>query len=173
MKKILLSLIAVAMALPLAAQDAASNPISAAAANAYKGVATNVLKAIEKMPADKFGFKATPEVMAFSEFAGHLADANYMYCTTVSGAERPKQSFRKETDKAALVAAFKGAMEACMATYAGMTDAKLATKAKMGPREVPVTQLLIGNTAHTNEHYGNMVTYLRMNNLVPPSSEGR
>jgi hypothetical protein len=30
--------------------------------------------------------------------------------------------------------------------------------------------VLMGNTNHNNEHYGNLVTYLRINGLVPPSS---
>jgi hypothetical protein len=32
---------------------------------------------------------------------------------------------------------------------------------------------LIYNTSHINEHYGNLVTYLRLNGMVPPSSAGR
>lgn len=173
MKKFVLSLIVAALALPLAAQDAAKNPISAGALATYKTVATNVLKSIEKMPADKFSFKAVDTVMPFSEFAGHLAEANYSYCSAVSTTAPPKMTVRKETSKEALVAAFKGAMDYCVAAYSSMTDEKLASTVKRGTREMPLSNLVFGNIGHTFEHYGNMVTYLRMNGLVPPSSEPR
>ena len=32
---------------------------------------------------------------------------------------------------------------------------------------------LVTNAAHDDEHYGNIVTYLRMNGMVPPSSRGQ
>lgn len=171
MKKFVLSLTVVALALPLAAQDAAKNPISTSALNTYQGIATNVLKSIEKMPADKFSFKPVEVVMPFSEFAGHLAEANYGYCSIVSTVAPPKVEFRKEKSKEALVAAFKGAMEYCVAAYSSLTDEKLASTIKRGTREVPVSSVVIGNIGHTFEHYGNMVTYLRINGQVPPSSE--
>jgi hypothetical protein len=28
------------------------------------------------------------------------------------------------------------------------------------------------NTSHNSEHYGNLVTYMRLNKMVPPSSQG-
>ena len=30
--------------------------------------------------------------------------------------------------------------------------------------------VLIGEIGHVNEHYGNLVTYFRINGIVPPSS---
>jgi hypothetical protein len=33
--------------------------------------------------------------------------------------------------------------------------------------------MLMYNTSHINEHYGNLVTYMRLNNMVPPSTAGR
>ena len=30
---------------------------------------------------------------------------------------------------------------------------------------------LVMNTSHDDEHYGNLVTYLRINGMVPPSSK--
>jgi uncharacterized damage-inducible protein DinB len=38
-------------------------------------------------------------------------------------------------------------------------------------RQIARAQMLIANFAHNNEHYGNLVTYLRAKGLVPPSSE--
>lgn len=170
MKKIMLSLMAAGLA--AFAQDAKENPVTAVAANQYKQVAGNITKSIDKMPADKFGFKSVDGTMPFSEFVGHLVDANNNFCSVVSGGQRPA-SVRKETSKETLAAAWASAVELCTKTWAATTDKSMGTMVKMGQREVPAAQLLLLNNSHTWEHYGNLVTLLRMNGLVPPSSEGR
>jgi uncharacterized damage-inducible protein DinB len=170
MKKILLSTLALSVS--LFAQDMKENPLAAVYANTYKTISTNITKSIDKMPADKFGFKSVDGTMAFSEFVGHLADANAMYCSAVTGAPKVP-SVRKETSKEVLAKAWAAAVAECTKAYTTATDKSLATMIKMGQREVPAAQPLLGNLVHTNEHYGNLVTLLRMNGLVPPSSEPR
>ncbi|MBZ2184105.1 MAG: DinB family protein [Bryobacter sp.] len=170
MKKVMLSVMALSVA--AFAQDAKENPVTAVAANMYKTVANNITKSIDKMPAEKFGFKSVEGTMPFSEFVGHLVDANNNYCSAVSGGTRPA-SVRKETSKEALAKAWAAAVELCTKTWAGTTDKSMTAIVKMGQREVPAAQLLLQNNGHSWEHYGNLVTLLRMNGLVPPSSEGR
>jgi uncharacterized damage-inducible protein DinB len=167
-------LLLTAFTLPLLAQgpDPKENPVAASAAGLYMTVANNVSKSIEKMPADKFSFKAVDTVMPFSEFIGHLIDSNHFYCGSVTGASRPA-SMRKETDKAKLAAGWQAAMAECTKAWGMTTDASLAKTVKVGNNERPAAFPLFLNTSHTWEHYGNLVTYLRMNSLVPPSSEGR
>lgn len=167
MKKILI--VAVALSAAALAQD---NPLTTVASNMYKQVSGNITKSIEKMPADKFGFKSVDGTMAVSEFIGHLADANMMYCTAVTGGTRPA-SVRKETSKEVLAKAWAASVAECTKAWGMTTDAGMTKMVKMGQREVPAAQVLLGNTNHTWEHYGNLVTLLRMNGLVPPSSEGR
>lgn len=167
MRKTLLVIVALS-----AVAVAQENPLTTVAANLYKQVSGNVTKSIEKMPADKFGFQSVEGTMTFSEFIGHLADANMMYCTAVTGGARPA-SVRKETSKEVLAKAWAAAVEECNRAWGMTTDARLTQMVKMGQREVPAAQVLLGNTNHTWEHYGNLVTLLRMNGLVPPSSEGR
>jgi uncharacterized damage-inducible protein DinB len=161
---------AFALALSLTAQDMKENPVAAVGSNQYKQVAGNIAKSIDKMPADKFGFKSVDGTMPFSEFIGHLVDANNMFCMSVSGGTRPA-SVRKETDKAKLAAAWKAASEECMKVWAMTTDKSMGEMKKMGQREVPAAQLLLLNNSHSWEHYGNLVTLLRMNGMTPPSSE--
>ena len=52
-----------------------------------------------------------------------------------------------------------------------MTDASGAQAVKMFGTDAPRLGVLIVNTTHTTEHYGNLVTYMRMKNIVPPTSE--
>lgn len=170
MKKIVLSVVALGMA--AFAQDMKENPIAAVAANQYKQVSTNITKSIEKMPADKFSFKSTDGTMPFSEFVGHLTDANQNFCSAITGSTKPA-SIRKETSKEALSKAWGAAVAECTKAWGMTTDKSLGSMVKMGQREVPAAQLLLLNNSHSWEHYGNLVTLLRMNGLVPPSSEGR
>ena len=170
MKKLSITVFAVALA--AFAQDMKENPIAAVAANQYKAVAANITKSIDKIPADKLGFKSIEGTMAISEFIGHVTDANQNFCSAITGSTKPA-SVRKETSKEKLSAAWKGAMEECTKAWAMTTDKSLGAMVKMGSREVPAAQPLFLNNVHTWEHYGNLVTLLRMNGMVPPSSEGR
>jgi uncharacterized damage-inducible protein DinB len=135
-------------------------------------VAGNITKSIEKMPADKFAYKPVDTVMPFSEFIGHLTDANYNFCTPITGGTKPA-SVRKETSKDALAAAWKAAMDECVKAWGMTTDKSMAGMVKMGNNERAAAFPLLLNTSHTWEHYGNLVTYLRMNGMVPPSSDRR
>lgn len=170
MKKLVLT--ALALSVAAFSQDMKENPIAAVSANFYKTVAGNITKSIDKMPADKFGFKSTDGTMPFSEFIGHLTDANLNFCTAVTGGAKPA-SVRKETSKEVLAKAWAAAVAECTKAWGMTTDKSLATNIKVGQREVPAAQPMLLNTVHSWEHYGNLVTLLRMNGIVPPSSEGR
>jgi hypothetical protein len=80
---------------------------------------------------------------------------------------------KTKTSKADLVAALKDAVAYCNKAFASMTDAQGSQMVKMMNYNVARLTVLSVNTAHTDEHYGNMVTYLRLKGLVPPSSESQ
>jgi uncharacterized damage-inducible protein DinB len=102
-----------------------------------------------------------------------VADANYMFCSTAKGEKNPVEgkSFEKTTEKAALVQALKDAFAYCDAVYT-WPDAKFTDTSELFGMKMTRLGWLILNVAHDNEHYGNIVTYLRSNGLVPPSSQG-
>jgi uncharacterized damage-inducible protein DinB len=151
----------------------AQNPISAGQKFLYNMVKTNIVRAAEKMPEENYGFKPTPEIRSFGQLLGHVADAQYMFCAPVMGKASPAPGVEKsKTKKAEIVAALKDAFTFCDAAYDGLTDADAATMVKFFGEQTKVTVLSF-NTAHDNEHYGNIVTYMRLKGLVPPSSEPR
>jgi uncharacterized damage-inducible protein DinB len=138
------------------------------------GVARNVVEAAEKMPAADYAFQPAPDktVRTFGAFVGHIANASYGYCARVKGEPNPnKEDFEKVTDKAKLVAAIKGATTYCDAVYKAQTDASLSEMIASGQVQQPKGQALVQNISHSNEHYGNLVTYMRLKGLVPPSTE--
>jgi uncharacterized damage-inducible protein DinB len=151
---------------------APANPITASEKGFYGVVSGEVIAAAEKMPEENYSFKPTPDVRSFGQLVGHVADAQYGLCSTAIGEPNPAKAIEKtKTSKADLVAALKEGVAYCNKAFAGMTDAQGSQMVKMMNYDVARLSVLSVNTAHTDEHYGNMVTYLRLKGIVPPSSE--
>ena len=101
-----------------------------------------------------------------------MADAQYLFCSLASGEPNPAKGIEKtKTSKADLVAAVKDAVTYCNKAFDGMTDAKGSEMVKFMNYNLAKLTVLSLNTAHADEHYGNMVTYLRIKGIVPPTSE--
>ena len=149
-----------------------ANPITVSEKGLYMFLSSAVVKAAEKMPEENYSFKPTPEVRSFGQLVGHVADANYMFCSQASGQANPSKDVEKtKTSKADLVSAVKDAVAYCSKSFDGMTDAKGSEMVKLFGFNLARLTLYSLNTAHTDEHYGNMVTYMRLKGLVPPTSE--
>jgi uncharacterized damage-inducible protein DinB len=114
-----------------------------------------VLKAAEIVPADKYSYKPAPTVRTFGEQLGHIADGSNYFCGRAAGkkVQWSDAIAQGKTDKATVVPKLKEALDACSAAHG---------TGQLG--------MLIQNYGHVNLHYGNMVTYMRMLGLVPPSS---
>ena len=154
----------------------AAGPMSDEIKGLFNQVKGNLIKSAEKMPEENYAFKPTPEVRSFAQLIGHVADAGYMFCSPILAEADRKKSPGVEkgmSKKAELVQALKDSMAYCDTAYAALTDAKAASKASFFGRERTLMTIMSFNVAHDNEHYGNVVTYLRLKGIVPPSSEGR
>jgi uncharacterized damage-inducible protein DinB len=163
-----------ASAVLVATAPAADNPISAANKAWYGMVKNNVVRAAEKMPEENYGFKPSPDVRSFGQLVGHVADANNRLCSVASGGTAPGSGIEKsKTSKADLVQALKDSFTYCDKAYDAMTDQSGAEMVKFFGQERAKLGVLEFNNMHDNEHYGNMVTYLRIKGIVPPSSEPR
>src|ERR1700749_2577958 len=110
-----------------------ANPITASEKGFYSFVSGAVIAAAQKMPEEKYSFKPTPEVRSFGQLVGHVADANYMFCSQASGEPNPiKDSIEKtKTSKADLVAAVKDAAAYCNKALDTMTDVKGSQMVKL------------------------------------------
>jgi len=152
-----------------------ANPITQALRNAWTGAKTNFRRSADVMPEAKYGFKPVDGVRSYGALLAHVAGASYEFCAAAKGEKAPhaEDEFEKTaTTKAAIVKALDGAIAYCDEVYKTLDDVKAAQMvagAFGGPQGARAANL-IGNTNHYNEHYGNLVTYLRINGLVPPSS---
>lgn len=149
------------------------NPFSADARHAYEDVKSNILKSAEKMPEENFAFKPASRVRTFGQILGHLAEEQYLYCGTARGERKAADVEKTKTAKADLLAALQEAFAYCDAVYAALTDATAAEMVPIGQSRRTRLDVLWGNTLHDTSHYGNLVTYLRIKGIVPPSTEGQ
>jgi uncharacterized damage-inducible protein DinB len=151
-----------------------ANPITASEKGFYSFVSGAVIGAAQKMPEENYSFKPTPEVRTFGQLVGHVADASYMFCSQAIGEANPAKDIEKtKTSKTDLVAALKDGVAYCNKAFDSMTDTKGSQMVKFFNFDLAKLTLFSINSAHTDEHYGNMVTYLRLKGIVPPTSEGQ
>jgi uncharacterized damage-inducible protein DinB len=166
------TIVPAALAQAPAASAAPADPLSSTLKTLWDGVKRNIVESAEMMPEANYGFKPTPEVMSFGELLGHIADSNFNYCARVKGEKNPNEGndIAKKTAKADVQKGLADSFAYCDGVYGAMTDAKAMEMMKMGQGEAPRVRLLIANISHDNEHYGNIVTYMRLKGLVPPST---
>jgi uncharacterized damage-inducible protein DinB len=170
MKRASLALAALLVATPVSAQMGHGDASLAPMRGLYQTVRGYITAAAEQMPEDKYSYRPTDEVRSFGQIIGHVANAEYLFCAPVLGQQAPQMAdAEKLTSKAEIVAALEAAFKYCDAAYqVGDPDTALQFFGQ------PNTKLsvLAFNMGHAYEHYGNIVTYMRLNGMVPPSSQG-
>ena len=165
-----------AFSLTAAAQPAPpANPITQALRSAWNSAKSNMRRSADVMPEAKYGFKPVDSVRSYGAILAHVAGASYEFCAAAKGEKTPhaEDEFEKSAKtKAEIVKALDGAIAYCDEIYRTLDDGKAAqmVAGAFGGGQGARAANLIGNTNHYNEHYGNLVTYLRINGLVPPSS---
>ena len=178
MKTTTIALIALVAASPAAAQEHMhgeghqEGAMVASARGVYEIVRGYLTSAADQMPAADYAFKPTPDVRTFGQMIAHVANANYNYCAIALGIENPNTANIEQTitDKAGLVTALAESFTFCDRAYA-IDEMKAHETTRIMGAERPRFHALVFNAAHDFEHYGNVVTYMRMKGMVPPSSQ--
>lgn len=154
--------------------DTLTPSMASVARTMHANVRRNLAEAAATMPDAEYAFKPTPEVRTFGQLIGHVINANYFFCAQAKGEKSPgAQDYEKVADKAALVKALSDALAYCDAVYNDTTDATFQTLVKVAAPskdQTPRGMILMFNTTHNQEHYGNIVVYMRLKGHVPPST---
>ena len=139
-----------------AAPEAGGMRVEEALQKSFAEVSGHILKAAETIPPDKYTYQPAKSVRTVGQLFGHVADGYNYFCGRAQkrAVEWSDATATGPNDKTAITAALKKAAEGCHAAYAS-----------------GAAPLLIANLNHTNQHYGNIVTYMRMLGLTPPSSQ--
>jgi uncharacterized damage-inducible protein DinB len=164
-------------AAPLAAQTQQSAVPPNAGVSSAKSVwmvpHNFVVRALEQVPDSLLSFKATPDVRSLGGLFAHVADGEFLFCALALGEPtrtRAQSIEATKSTKADLLAALKESAAYCDKAYA-QTDAQAQTPANFFGQQSNRLFLLNMNGAHDYEHYGNIVTYMRLKGLTPPSSQ--
>jgi uncharacterized damage-inducible protein DinB len=173
-------LLAVALLVPYAAQaqparnTTASTSAGAAVRTKWTQVRDFITQAAADMSEAQYAYRPTPDVRSFGELIGHLAGSQNMYCAIVLGEKPPAEDAVEKgaKTKAALQQAWKDSNAYCAKAY-DIADAQLSAMVDLFGSQQTKLYTLMDNMSHDNEHYGNIVTYMRLNKLVPPSSRPR
>jgi len=166
----LITICALAGALGLQAQMPASH--IAEGKQLYTGIKNNLAAMADKMPDEDYGFKPTPDIRTFGQLVAHVADVQAAACSVASGTQK-RVGAASKTTKADLVAALKASFDICDAAWEGLTPEAAGESVSFGPIKGSKLAVLEFNTTHSDEEYGYMSVYLRLKNVVPPSSAGR
>jgi len=168
-----LTVILIAFAGVLSAQTPA-NPLVSTSKAIFAISKNNILGSVNKIPENLWSFQPTKDVRTVGQLFAHIADGQYEFCGVATEGKPGKKDIEKTAKtKVEIVAALNQAFAYCDAAFAGMTDEKAADTVKFFDMTITRLGALDFNTAHNMEHYGNLVTYMRLKDIVPPSSTPR
>lgn len=149
---------------------AQENPLTEAVKARYAAARQNLVEAAEAMPEANYSFKLTPQQRTFSEWIEHTIDATFSYCSSMRGLASLQREAPDTDKKESLVSVLKTAFNYCDETLNHMTDERALTAVTMGSKQVYPVTYMISMVGGLNEHYGNLVGYLRAKGITPPST---
>lgn len=153
-----------------AAQTAADT--RAGITSIYDIVKGHITNAAEQTAEEHFAFKPTPEVRSLGQLFGHIANANYMICSIAAGETSPATGNAEQlSSKADIQKALAGSFAYCDSAWTKIEGEKGSEPVELFGMKHTRASALALNAAHDWEHYGNIVTYMRLKGLVPPSSQ--
>jgi uncharacterized damage-inducible protein DinB len=144
----------------------ASNPLTTTLSIFRSNMQDKIMKAADAMPGSKYSYRPTKDVRSFGEIVTHVADISYILCSNVKGEATPATAAAKGSTTE-IKAYLKGAFDYCDGVYSGFTDAHLNDPASFFGFKTNKMFILTQVGNHDALHYGNLVTYLRLNGLTP------
>ena len=133
-----------------------------------------MVKTVQAVPEDKYDFKPVAGVYSFRELFIHVAGENYFFMSRASGEKPPEQKLDGLKTRDEIVKALNDSYDYGTKVLAGMTDEKaVETITGPGGKQMPRWAAALGNIVDNMDHYGNLVVYMRINGIVPPSTAAR
>lgn len=148
----------------------------------FSGVEKEFVDAADAMPADKYDFAPTngdfKGVRTFGEQVRHVAATNYILGAAILGEKTPVDTAGESgpssmTSKDDIMKYLKDSFAYVHKAFSSVSSEQKAmemVKYPFGPGQVPKMNLVLLESGHPFDHYGQMVEYLRMNNIIPPAS---
>ena len=176
----LLAITPVSFAQAPAAAKPAQGPIVAVLRVQWQGVRDKVINICDIVPEEKLDYKATPDVRSFRELMIHLAGEGYNFLRPLGSVPgvTPPTNAQLETlkTKAELMKAVRDSYEWQAKVIDSLTEAsanEIAPGRNGAPGTMPKWNSIVSLLVDNMDHYGNLVTYVRINGLVPPTTAAR
>ena len=149
-----------------------ANPVSTTVKSQLTRFSKNMVAAAESMPAEKYGFKPSPEMNTFGHLVIHIVQSNNLLCSKISGAAAPDTKLADTDGKDKLVAGLKASFDFCSSALAYVDDSKLGEPMVLfGNHPASRADALIALSDGWNDHYGAQAIYLRLNGILPPTAQ--
>jgi hypothetical protein len=149
-----------------------ANPVSGFVKAGVARYEKNMVAAAEAMPAEKYGFKPSPEMNSFGHLMMHIAETNNTICSKISGQVAPDAKLSESDPKDKLVAAVKDSFAYCTTALAKVDDSKLGEQFMFfGNRPISRGGALVALGGSWTDHYATQAIYLRLNGILPPTAQ--
>ena len=168
MRRSFVTILVASIATPVAAS--AQDPVISSLQGLYDITKNNIVATAEILDERLYAYQPSEDVRTAGQILAHIANAQFMFCSSAAGQSSPNsENFEQTaTTKAQITAALERGFEYCDGVFANATDPARSVTFFGNPNTV--AGVLAFNSAHNYEHYGNLVTYMRLNGIVPPSS---
>jgi DinB superfamily len=149
-----------------------ANPVSGYLKNGVTRYQKNMVAGAEAMPAEKYGFKPSPEMNSYGHLMMHIAEANNTFCSKISGQAAPEVKLAETDPKDKLVGAVKDSFAFCATALANVDDSKLGEQIVLfGNRPISRGGALVALGGSWTDHYATQAIYLRLNGILPPTAQ--
>lgn len=164
---------ALAMLLPAGA-EAQSEPVMESLRPQYERAKAYLLQIADESSDAEYAYRPAEDVRTTGQMLAHIAETQFFYCSAGLGEAEPlrRDVEGEATSKAEILAALQESFAYCDEAYA-QSDAEAMQTMQAFRADRPRLSILVSNAGHNWEHYGNLVTYLRLQGTVPPSSRPR
>ena len=157
---------------PLAETGTVANPVSGFVKAGLGRYGKTMVAAAESMPAEKYGYKPSPEMNSFGHLIMHIAESNNTFCSKISGQAAPDVKLSESDPKDKLVAAVKDSFAFCTTALANVDDSKLGEQFMFfGNRPISRGGALVALGGSWTDHYATQAIYLRLNGILPPTAQ--
>ena len=149
-----------------------ANPVSGFVKAGVARYQKNMVAAAEAMPAEKYGFKPSPEMNSFGHLIMHITQSNNTFCSKISGQAAPDVKYAETDPKDKLVAMLKDSFAFCTSALASVDDSKLGEQFVLfGTRPISRGGALVALGGSWTDHYATQAIYLRLNGILPPTAQ--
>jgi uncharacterized damage-inducible protein DinB len=141
----------------------------------WQRATTDIIDVAEAMPEEKYAYKPTPEISTFRDQLVHVAGIAQRFIDSAKGTKSESGQPHKAMTKAEVIGLLKHTLQTGQETLGSLTDAQLLEQVKFpfGDRMVTRFTFWLGPLYQVRNHHGQLVVYLRMNGIVPPTTARR